>query len=74
MKNDAQPQGIPLSKEQTSQLQRLSVKFQSLDLTYLELKEQVENLIKTLLAKISTLETEKTELQAELDKHEKPTP
>jgi len=57
------PQGIQVSKELASQLQRLAVKFQSFDLTYVELREQVENVTKTLLAKISALEAEKAELQ-----------
>ena len=72
MSNEASPQGIQVSKELAGQLQRLALKFQSFDLTYVELKELVENVTKTLLAKISALEAEKAELQAKLEKHEKP--
>ena len=71
MSNEATQQGIPVSKELAAQLQRLSVKFQSFDLTYVELKEQVENVAKTLLAKVSALEAEKADLQAKLEKQEK---
>ena len=74
MTNETNPQGIPLSKEFMGQLQRLAMKFQSFDLTYVELKEQVENVAKTLLVKVSALEAEKAEMQAKLEKHEKPKP
>ena len=59
MTNEKNPQGIPVSKELATQLQRLAVKFQSFDLMYVELKEQVENVTKALLMKINTLEAEK---------------
>ncbi len=72
MSNEVQQQDIPVSKELAAQLQRLGVKFQSFDLMYVELKEQVENVAKTLLAKIGALEAEKAELQAKFEKHEKP--
>ena len=67
-------QGVQVSKELAAQLQRLAMKFQSFDLTYVELKEQVENVAKTLLVKVSALEAEKAEMQAKLEKHEKPKP
>jgi hypothetical protein len=67
-KQNETSQGIQVSKEFGVQIQRLAMKFQSFDLTYVELKEQVENLTKTLLAKMSTLETEKIELQRKLEK------
>lgn len=66
------PQGILVNKELATQLQRLGAKFQSFDLTYVELKEQVENVAKTLIARVKALEAEKAELQAKLEKHEKP--
>jgi hypothetical protein len=62
-KQSENSQGIPVNREFVAQLQRLSMKFQSFDLTYIELKEQVENVTKALFAKISTLEAEKAELQ-----------
>ena len=63
MTNETAQQGIPVSQGISVQLQRLAVKFQSFDLTYIELKEQMENVTKTLLVKVSALETEKAELQ-----------
>ncbi len=66
MSNEATPQGIPVSKEFAAQLQRLAVKFQLFDLTYVELKEQVENVTKALLVRINASETEKAELRKKL--------
>ncbi len=71
-KQNEASQGIQVSKEFAVQLQRLSAKFQSFDLTYIELKEQVDSMTKALLVKINALETEKAELQKKLV-DEKPT-
>jgi len=67
-KQNETSQGIQVSREFAAQLQRLAMKFQSFDLTYIELKEQVESITKTLLSKMSTLETEKAELQKKFEK------
>jgi hypothetical protein len=71
MNTEATPQGIPVSKELAAQLQRLAVKFQSFDLTYIELKEQVDSAARALITKINTSETEKAELQKKLEAYEK---
>ncbi|MCW4046744.1 MAG: hypothetical protein NWE99_04170 [Candidatus Bathyarchaeota archaeon] len=47
------------------------MKFQSFDLTYIELKEQIDSVTKALLVKINTSETEKAELQKKLEAYEK---
>jgi predicted outer membrane protein len=72
MTNEPAPQGIPVSKELAAQIQRLAVKFQSFDLTYIELKEQIDSVTKALLVKINASENEKAELQKKLEAYEKP--
>jgi hypothetical protein len=72
MTNEPAQHGIPVSKELAAQIQRLAVKFQSFDLTYIELKEQIDSVTKALLVKINASETEKTELQKKLEAYEKP--
>lgn len=63
-----------INREISVRLQRLGAKMQTLELTLIELKEQIDAILTPLLQKINALEKENSELKKPDEKQTNPKP
>jgi flagellar capping protein FliD len=65
-------QPVQLSPEIQQQISILNARIQNLNLATIDVLREMDRAFKTMATMIATLQKEKAELQAKLEKHEKP--